>query len=227
MQVISRIMMCIMFLALVNLIISTILVNVKNLDKYRIVNILVNTTSVVGSYSLVFGIILLIFYLFLASIFVLNKFLVVIFNMFFIKKVSAYLALTVTLIFFSHFPSKIGVIIFRFFKKVQGYKYNLEEVYIKFVECIKFKFWVYITAMMLTIVTSINSLIEPVNYTLPFLGEVQDIAIQAVVTFMMYETLSSYIYDEMKNVKNIVMMIKDKYTINHIIKFLKDIGEVK
>lgn len=212
---------------LVNLIISTILVNVKNLDKYRIVNISINITSIVGAYSLVFGVILLIFYLFLASIFVLNNILVVIFNMFFIKKISAYLALTVTLIFFSHFPSKIGVIIFRFFKKIQGYKYNLEEVYIKFVGCIKFKFGVYITAIMLTIVTPINSLIEPANYVLPFLGEVQEVAIQAVITSMMYETLSSYICKEIKSVKNIVKRIKGKYTINHIVKFLKEIGEVR
>jgi hypothetical protein len=123
-------------------------------------------------------------------------------------KVGIYLAFVITFIIYGYFPEKFGYYLLKVFEKIEGDNRNVfSEGYKRVIRFLRPKLWLYCIAFALTVVASVEKIMDVslVNYSIWV--ENKDYIFEAVVTFLAFDSFISLLQSQYEKITGEVLSI--------------------
>lgn len=181
----------------------------------RVINVLIKIIGTMVGVLLGVGILCFFLYLFIELFIFIFSLLKLLLAYIIPEKVGIYLSFVITFIVYGYFPDKVGYYFLKLVEKIEGGNRNgFSEGYRSLIRFLRPKLWLYFIAFVLTIVASVEKIIDLslINYSIWI--ENKDYLFEAVVTFLAFDSFISLLESEYKKISSEVLSIT---------KYIKDV----
>lgn len=189
--------MCSLILGLVIILILTYINNktkselIKNIVK-SIIKVLVILFFILITILMV----IIFFSILLATLIIVYSLFVWILSLFLNKELAKFLALFMALVAGIYFPDRLGFLILKLLVRIGAKGSQIHTLYPSFVKALRLKIWAYLIAFILTMISSCETINGKILITNSKWLEIKPYILEAVVSFIAFDTLIKYLSDE-------------------------------
>jgi len=134
------------------------------------------------------------------------------FSIFSSSNTAKYLALVLTLITLAYMPEQIGFWVLRIFDLTQKSKNDFAGIYKKFIRFIRPKLWIYLFALVITLLSSIETFLNREIILFAYWVGFKSVVLQSVVTFIAFDRFLKMLLDEWTGIKKDVTDIYKSFS---------------